>query len=135
MVPGPDGPVPSEADPPPDEVVAWDVADRHGRVGAVIRCRYCDGSGAVPEDHGQGRVEMLGCQGCRGEGSVHRPYPTGATTLARVFGLGAWDGVALDTFVYQLAGALSRVMLPDHEEMPSERIRETVDAFYARGPL
>lgn len=53
----------------------------------------------------------------------------------RVVGLAAWEGVALDTFVYQLAGALSRVMLPDHEEMPSERIQRTVEAFYARGPL
>lgn len=31
-------------------------------------CPTCDGSGLTPEDHGAGRVEMLGCQDCRGIG-------------------------------------------------------------------
>lgn len=57
-----------------DEVLEWDV-DNGGRLGALIVCRYCDGTGTGPEDHGSGQVELLGCPDCTGDGNLHRPYP------------------------------------------------------------
>lgn len=47
----------------------------------------------------------------------------------------AWDGQDVDTFAYQLAGALSRVMLPDNQEMPSMEITATIEHLLERGPL
>lgn len=38
------------------------------------KCPECGGSGTTPEDHGEGRVEMLSCPECRGTGKS--PAPT-----------------------------------------------------------
>lgn len=32
------------------------------------KCEVCEGGGVVPENHGQGMVEWLGCQDCQGTG-------------------------------------------------------------------
>lgn len=34
-------------------------------------CAFCEGSGVVEENHGQGNVEQLGCGDCAGTGQVH----------------------------------------------------------------
>lgn len=34
-------------------------------------CTFCEGSGIVEENHGQGNVEQLGCGDCAGTGMVH----------------------------------------------------------------
>lgn len=51
-----------------DRVVAWDV-ENGGRLGALIVCRPCDGSGWVPV-----MGAAIGCERCSGSGRVHRPY-------------------------------------------------------------
>jgi hypothetical protein len=33
-------------------------------------CATCEGSGVVPEEHGPGLTEYLGCQDCRGTGTA-----------------------------------------------------------------
>ena len=35
-----------------------------------VKCRFCEGSGTVPEDHGQGMTEWLGCPDCQAAGFV-----------------------------------------------------------------
>lgn len=48
-------------------VAAVAALEASGRV--VARwCEECGGSGLVPEDHGQGMVEYLGCPDCMGTG-------------------------------------------------------------------
>lgn len=42
----------------------------------ATECPSCDGSGAVPENHGQGLVEWLGCPDCHATGwVVHSDVP------------------------------------------------------------
>jgi hypothetical protein len=46
----------------------------------------------------------------------------------------AWAGEHSDTFAFILAGALSRVMLPDDRVMPSEEIADVIARVNADGP-
>jgi hypothetical protein len=46
----------------------------------------------------------------------------------------AWAGEHSDTFAYMLAGALSTVMLPDDQVMPTERIAEIIERVSQAGP-
>lgn len=45
---------------------------RTKRITDVIQfaCPFCDGAGVVPEQHEPWATEYLGCQECRGEGTV-----------------------------------------------------------------
>lgn len=40
-----------------------------------MRCETCEGSGMVPEYHGQGMTEWLGCHDCHGTGAVDDDGP------------------------------------------------------------
>lgn len=86
-----------------DDWTALGMANVVGRRLAGFRlvalCRTCDGSGVVPEDHGQGMTEWLGCPDCRGgedelaglfaELDQLRRWKVEATEV-----LALWDGVA-----------------------------------------
>lgn len=45
------------------------MADHHE---AKDACKACEGSGVVPEDHGMGNIEYLGCTACAGTGLSRR---------------------------------------------------------------
>jgi hypothetical protein len=47
----------------------------------------------------------------------------------------AWAGEHLDTFAYILAGALSTVMLPSDQVMPTVEIEQIIERIKAEGPL
>jgi hypothetical protein len=124
-----------------DLVLEWDVEDG-GWLGAVISCRFCTGTGRIPEDHGNGLVEWLGCPDCSGSGKLHRPYAAGDPAPppepepddgpAAIIG-GSWSGAGLTRFAYLLAGALATVMLPADREMPTEAIDEMIRRVMAEG--
>lgn len=56
-------------------------------------------------------------------------------TMGRISGPQSWDGESLQTFAYQLAGALSTILMAPDEAMPTEKIQEMVETLLAKGSL